>query len=164
MNDLIATFHIDWKLMVAQLINFALVFVILYFIAVKPLSKVMKDRHTEITTGLEDAAKSKEALALAEESKKEIEKEARLKANEVLEKADAEGKVVITDAQAKAEKEKATILENGRNLVEKERQGMIEELNTETAKAVVMSVEKILKNSMTADKSEKLIKEILAKN
>jgi ATP synthase F0 subunit b len=163
MNDLIATFHIDWKLMLAQIFNFALVFVILYFIAIKPLRKVIRDRHTDITTGLENAEKSKVALSEAEETKKEIEKEARMKAVDTLTKAEEDGKGIVAQAQVDAEKEKQGILENGRAMVDKERESMIKELNTETAKAVVMSVEKILKNTMTGEKSEKIIKEILAK-
>jgi F0F1-type ATP synthase membrane subunit b/b' len=44
MEELITTFHIDWKLMIAQIVNFGLVFALLYWLAAKPLSKLMKDR------------------------------------------------------------------------------------------------------------------------
>ncbi len=102
-------------------------------------------------------------MSEAEETKKEIEKEARMKAVDTLTKAEEDGKGIVAQAQVDAEKEKQGILENGRAMVDKERESMIKELNTETAKAVVMSVEKILKNTMTGEKSEKIIKEILAK-
>ncbi|MEJ0002153.1 MAG: hypothetical protein WDN09_03200 [bacterium] len=63
MDEFISTFHIDWKLMLAQAVNFGLVFVALYLIAAKPLRKLIQDRGQEITTGLENAKQNAEMLA-----------------------------------------------------------------------------------------------------
>ena len=71
MQEFITTFHIDWKLMVAQIINFALVFSVFYLLAAKPLSKLMKDRTQEIETGLLDAKTSRELLEKASVEYKE---------------------------------------------------------------------------------------------
>ncbi len=150
--------------MLAQTFNFALVFTILYLIAAKPLKKLMADRHTEITTGLDNAEKAKSALVIAESEKKKIEKDAHLKASEIVKKADEQGKILLKDTEDKANKEKQMIVESGRVAVEKERQAMAQTLNKETAEAVVMSVEKILRSSITEEKGDKLIKEILAKS
>ena len=67
MDEFIATFHIDWKLMLAQAVNFGLVFLVFYLLAAKPLSKLMKDRTGEISKGLDDAKKSNELLQKATE-------------------------------------------------------------------------------------------------
>src|SRR3989339_168099 len=71
MNEFIATFHIDWKLMIAQIINFALVFFVFYLLAAKPLGKLVKNRTEEIQMGLSDALKSRELLQKASEEYKE---------------------------------------------------------------------------------------------
>lgn len=163
MQDIINTFHIDWKLMVAQIFNFAVVFVLLYLIAAKPLRKIISERHTEITTGLENAASAKEALQNAEDEKKAIELEARKKANDMLTSAEEEGKKNMKEIEARAEEHKQMIIDNGRVIVEKEREAMVQTLNKETAEAVVMSVEKILRNSINAEKGDTLIKEMLAR-
>ena len=65
MQELITTFHIDWKLMIAQIVNFGLVFTLLYWLAAKPLSKLMKDRTKEITDGLDNAKLAKTEVANA---------------------------------------------------------------------------------------------------
>ena len=62
MNEFIETFHIDWKLMIAQLFNFGVVFLAFYFLAAKPLRKLMKDREDRIKGGLENAKKSDELI------------------------------------------------------------------------------------------------------
>ena len=62
MQSIIATFHIDWKIIIAQGINFAVVFFILYMYALKPLNKLMAERAERIAKGIEDAKKSNELL------------------------------------------------------------------------------------------------------
>ena len=58
MQEFINTFHIDWKLMIAQLINFGIVFGAFYLLAAKPLRKLMQDRGDLISKGVDDAKKA----------------------------------------------------------------------------------------------------------
>ena len=71
MESIISTFHIDWKIIIAQAINFGVVFVVLYIYALKPLSKLMKERSEKIETGINDAKKSGELLQKAAEEYKQ---------------------------------------------------------------------------------------------
>ena len=67
MESIISTFHIDWKIIIAQAVNFGVVFVVLYVYALKPLGKLMKERGEKIEAGLNDAKKSNELLHKATE-------------------------------------------------------------------------------------------------
>jgi len=67
MESIISTFHIDWKIIIAQAVNFGVVFVVLYVYALKPLGKLMKERGEKIEAGLNDAKKSNELLHKASE-------------------------------------------------------------------------------------------------
>src|SRR3989344_4480411 len=71
MESIISTFHIDWKIIIAQMVNFAVVFAVLYVYALKPLSKLMKERSEKIEGGLLDAKKSQELLGQATKEHKE---------------------------------------------------------------------------------------------
>jgi len=71
MDSIISTFHIDWKVIIAQMINFGIVFVVLYIYALKPLGKLMKERREKIETGIDDAKKSSILLQKATEEYKE---------------------------------------------------------------------------------------------
>ena len=53
------------------MINFGVVFVVLYIYALKPLGKLMKERREKIETGIEDAKKSSEVLQKAREEYKQ---------------------------------------------------------------------------------------------
>ena len=71
MESIISTFHIDWKIIVAQAINFAVVFVVLYIFALKPLTKLMNERRDKISKGLDDSKRSAELLQKAAEEYKQ---------------------------------------------------------------------------------------------
>jgi len=65
MESIISTFHIDWKIIIAQAVNFAIVFIVLYIFALKPLNKLMAERADKIKKGIDDAKKSDELLQKA---------------------------------------------------------------------------------------------------
>jgi len=71
MDSIINTFHIDWKIIIAQAINFGVVFTVLYIFALKPLSKLMSERSEKIETGINDAKKSSELFQKATEEYKQ---------------------------------------------------------------------------------------------
>ena len=67
MESIIATFHIDWKIIIAQAVNFGIVFAVLYVYALKPLAKLMEERSQKINKGVIDAKESNELLKKATE-------------------------------------------------------------------------------------------------
>lgn len=71
MDSIISTFHIDWKIIIAQAINFGVVFVVLYIFALKPLSKLMAERSERISKGINDAKESSVLLQKAAEEYKQ---------------------------------------------------------------------------------------------
>ncbi len=71
MESIISTFHIDWKIIVTQALNFAVVFVVLYLFALKPLNKLMAERSEKIKQGIDNSKKANELLQKAIEEQKE---------------------------------------------------------------------------------------------
>ena len=163
MNELISTFHIDWKLMIAQIINFGLVFLALYFIAAKPLSKLIKDRTEEITTGLENAKKAESDIANANVKKEEIIKEAKDDAKKVLASSQADGKEIVKEAKDKAILEKEEIIKQAKLDAEKAKKGADEAVRAEAAGLVTAGVRKVMENYVASGKGEDIIKAMLQK-
>ncbi len=144
MNEFIATFHIDWKLMIAQIINFGLVFLIFYLLAAKPLSKLIKDRTEKIETGLLEA---KQNSALLEKTQKEY--------NQIITKARAEADSIFRDGKKEAEAKKVSmledakaevvsIIENGKKSLQFEKLKMVEEAKKEIVTLAMKATEKLL--------------------
>ncbi|MBT7553014.1 ATP synthase F0 subunit B, partial [bacterium] len=53
--EILELFGVDWRLMIAQLVNFVIVLLVLWKFAIKPLMKTMESRNAEISKGLDDA-------------------------------------------------------------------------------------------------------------
>lgn len=159
MEGLMSIFHIDWKLMIAQLINFVLVFLALYFLVVKPLKKITENRTKEITEGLLNSKKNKEIL---ENTKKDYE--------EVILKAKNEANIILNDTKKEAEKTKFEIIENTKKEVEKmiengkislenEKTKMINEAKKDVVSLIIKVSEKIIGNK-NEDYEKSIIKEL----
>ncbi len=163
MEEFIETFHVDWKLMIAQIINFGLVFLALYLLAAKPLKKLMEDRTKEITTGLENAEEAKSALLAGNIKKKELIHEARKEASELLSKSDSDGKQIIKEAKDKAVLEKEEIIRQARIDAEKEKKNAEDAVRKETADLVEAGVKKMISGYVEAGKGEDIINAMLAR-
>ena len=103
MEEIIKTFHIDWKLLVAQAVNFAIVVFALYKFAYKPLLKSMNERTAKIEQGLKNAELSQQELAKAETGRKEeiikAKKEARKIIEEAMEQANENQEKIVASAK-----------------------------------------------------------------
>ncbi len=144
MESIISTFHIDWKIIIAQAVNFAIVFVVLYVYALKPLSKLMAERSERISKGLEDAKKSDELLRKAS---KEYE-ENTVKLRKAAMDAEKELKSELEKLRAEnLEKIKADHEEWNKNRVkqlEADKKTLVESAKSELAALTILAAEKIM--------------------
>ena len=148
MDSLIDTFHIDWKLIIAQMVNFAIVIIVLYKFAIKPLGKLMDERSSKIATGLTDAKKHKEMLSQTEEEYKKVIAEARKESQILISEAKKDAERVREELIVKASLDSQKLIENGRIELEAEKAKMLGEAKKELADLVVSSAEKILGDVM----------------
>ena len=163
MEELISTFHIDWKLMIAQIVNFSIVFGLLYWLAAKPLSKLMSDRTKEITDGLDNAKKSEIEVKNANLKKEEIVREAKVSAKKIISISQADGKEMIKEAKDKAVLEKEEIIKQARLDAEKEKKNSDEQVRVEASKLVAEGVKKIVEGYVAEGKGDELIRAMLHK-
>lgn len=144
MDSLITTFHIDWKIIIAQAINFGIVFAVLFFFAIKPLRKLMAERAGKISKGIDDARENASLLkATTEEYEKALAK-ARIEVNELFEKGKKEAENKKVEMLEKAQKEMIAIVENGKKIIEAERVKMLSEVKDQVAGLVLQATEKIV--------------------
>ena len=159
MDSLISTFHIDWKLMLAQLINFAVVIVVLWIFALKPLKKLMDERGETIKGGLDNAEKQKELLAQQKEDYDAALAEARAQAAAMLKETKKEVEVVRADMMQKAQSDVTASIEAGKKQLESEKQKMMEEAKKEIVSLVMSATEKVLGGAVSEKVEAKLVEE-----
>lgn len=160
MEAFISTFHIDLGVMIAQAFNFIIVMVVLYFLALKPLRKLMDDREDKISKGIEDAKMHSNLLTLAQKEQEDILNKARKEAHDVFEIGKKEASEIRQSMIDNANVEIALMLENGKKIIETERSTMIEEARKEIVTLVVKATEKLLETHKNKDYDEKALEQI----
>ena len=161
MGSLIETFHIDWHIFVAQIINFAIVLAVLYWFAFKPLVKIMAERSGKIAKSLEEAKLVEEKLAQTKTEFNQVISEAKKQAGLILEKAAAQAEVKKHETVVKAKEEIGAIINQEKQKMQMEKAATLKEIRKETADLVILTVEKILGEKVDAKKDKEIIKKII---
>ncbi len=161
MDSLISTFHLDVKLLIAQIINFAIVFAVLYFFALKPLFRVMADRTATVEKGLEDAKKIEQRLVQAETERNEIITAAKKEAAAVMEKTAKEAALRRDELIAQTKEEIGAIINTEKEKMRAEKASTLKEIKAEVADLVALSLEKLLDKKLTGKDDAEMIKKIV---
>ncbi|MCC6639047.1 F0F1 ATP synthase subunit B [Candidatus Falkowbacteria bacterium] len=159
MESLIQTFHIDFSLLFAQIVNFGIVFLVLYVFALKPLSKVMQERTKVIEKGVVDAKMAATTLAQTQEESKKLVTQAKFEAQEIVKAAHAvaEEKRVAMINQAKDQV--AGIVDAAKQQINQEKMKMISEAKAEVTQLVIASTKAVLGKAVHQSIDEQVIKE-----
>lgn len=100
---------LDWKVLLAQLVNFGILLVVLKKYLYKPLVKAIDERNKKISTALDDSKRIEEKLAGIEKKETELLDLAREKAKkereEIIDMANKEREKMIEDAKVAANRE-----------------------------------------------------------
>ncbi|MBP7741188.1 MAG: ATP synthase F0 subunit B [Candidatus Pacebacteria bacterium] len=99
MDQLFAAFGIDGKLLLAQLINFGVLFVGLTYLLYKPVMKTLDERRIKVAQGVIDADQAAMKLATAGQE-----------ASVMVKSAESEAEGIVASARDAAGNEKARIL------------------------------------------------------
>jgi F-type H+-transporting ATPase subunit b len=137
MEKLLSAFGIDYKILIAQILNFFLIFFVIYKFLLQPLNKVIQERQNKILEGLK----------IREESKKLIRRIKKLR-DKILEKAYQEKEKILFEAEEIKKQKIEELMKEISNLREK----MLLELNKE---------KELLEEKFRAELNERL-PEILA--
>lgn len=159
MEELIKTFHLDWKLLLAQIINFSVVIAILWIFALKPLMKIMKEREERIAKSLSDAELIEENLKNSDKEKQKKINEGRKEAQKLINSAEKEAEEIKRKKLEKAQAEVEKVIVGARQQISAERELMVEGVKEEMAGLILLAVNKITKKGIDAKAQERLIDE-----
>jgi len=143
---------ISWQGLLAQLINFALLLVLLYFIAYKPIRRMLDERSEKIRVGLEQAEQMKEMMAKTEGQVKEHLEVARGERQNILAQAEQVGQQLKEEAREQAKQDAESIVAKARVEIQREQDEAIGELKRQFADLAILAAEKVI--SETLDKKE----------
>lgn len=160
-EGVLASLGINGTLFVFQLINFAIVAVILWFLILKPLTKKMSERQKMIDDSIDNAKKIETNLGMSERKYQEKIDMAKVEANKIMEKTHADAVLAGETAKDKAKKEIEQLVEQARKNIKIERDQSIVEIKEQAADLIVSAAEKILSAKIDVEKDNKIINEAI---
>ncbi len=160
-QGVLASLGINGQMFVFQLINFALVSIVLWKMILKPLTSKMTERQKMIDDSIDNAKKVQENLTKSEKEFQNRVDDAKVEANKIMERATTEATVAGDELKVKAKKEIEALVERARKNIRAEKEEVMEGLKAETANLIVAAMEKILKEKMDGKKDQALIEETL---
>jgi len=161
MESLITTFHLDLKLLIAQLVNFLIVAGVLWFFALKPLMKIMTERTAKIEQGLKDAKNFEEKLAQAERDRQKTMTAAKREAEIILEKASQEAEANKKEMLSQAKGEIEKLIASGKTQLASEKEKMVSEVKAEIGDLVIAATKKVLDVELNKEIDNKIITEAI---
>ncbi len=162
MDTIIDSFHVDIKLLIAQVINFTIVFSVLFYFVIKPLMKGMKDRTEKIESSLKEAEDIKKQLAKTEDDYNRQITIARKEAGEIIEQAVAKAEKKKNEMITKAKEEIGVVINKEKEGIRAEKEKVMIELKTEVVDLVTQSLEKVLEKKIDKKEDKDLIEKIIS--
>ncbi len=158
--DILGNIGFDWKVALANLANFLIIFWLLNKFIFGRVRDILKKRKEDIRSSIEESQKAKTAILMAEEEKKGILAEAKMEAGVIAENAYKKAKQTVEMAIKDAEKEARAVVKDAEKIIEKKKLESEKELKKKTSDLVIAGLEKVLSSEISAVQHEKIIKKI----
>ena len=147
--------------LISQIVNFTLLAVLLYFVAYKPVLRMLDERSARIKQGLEDA---EEAARKAAEMEQEFEArmvDARKEGQEIIAQATQMSEKARQDILDKARQEAQAQIEKAKEEIGREREQAMSELRQQVADLSLTISEKVIGETLDQESQRRLIAEFL---
>jgi F-type H+-transporting ATPase subunit b len=158
----LAALGINGSQLLAQAVNFIILFLLLGVFAFKPIMKMMDERSRKIKESMEQAEQIKQqAVSSEKEFEKKIADAAR-QGQEIIARAVQAGEDVRAKAQQQAKVDAETIIARARAEIQQERDAAIDELRRQVADISILAAEKVIETKLDKQQHRQLIDKVLA--
>ncbi len=148
---------INLGMLVSQIFNFTLLAVLLYFVAYKPILRMLDERSARIKQGLEDAeAASRRAAEIEQEFEQQM-AQARKEGQEIIAQATQMSEKARQDILEKARQESQEQIEKAKEEIARERDLAMADLRQQVAELSLTISEKVIGEALDEPAQRKLI-------
>ncbi len=148
MEEIIKAFGIDQRLIIIQIVNFAILAGALGYFLYKPVLKLLADREAKIAQGLKDAEAAAVAKAEADTEKQAVLAAAHKDAEAVNERAKVAAEAKSAEIVAAAADKAADLVKAAEVKSEALKAQAIKESESEVAKLAILATEKMLREQV----------------
>lgn len=160
--EILTNFGVQPKLLLAQIVNFLIIFFLLKKFFYGKITKALDDRKQKIQESLKNAELIDQKLQETEEKTAQILNAARLNSKNIIEEAQKAAQLISAQAQEEARETQEEMLASAKVQIETQRLQMQKDLEKETLTLVIMVVEKVLGKNLKKPQQQQLTKQAIA--
>ena len=157
----LADLGISLPTLLAQIVNFVILFGLLYLVAYKPIMRMLDERSRKVKESMDQTELIKEQAEHAEEETKKRIEEASKEGQEIIARAAKMGEGTRQEAEQKAKLEAEALVNRARIEIQRERDEAIEGLRKEFADLTIMAAEKVIDRSLDKKAHREVIDKVL---
>ncbi len=161
MGELLSELGINLPSFIAQLVNFLILFGLLYLVAYKPILKMLDERSNKVKSSLEQAEVIRAQAEKAQEDFKVQIAEASKQGQLVIERAAKTGDEIREKAKAEAQVEAEALITRAKAEIRRERDEVIDELRKEFADLTILAASKVIGKSLDKTAHREMINQVL---
>ena len=158
-EEIARTFGVDWPHLTAQIISFAIVCAMLYWLAYQPVLRMLDERRRQIAMGVANTEKINAALAGIEAQRSGIVAEAHEQGQQFIADARETARRLQEQEAQRALATAEQILTRAREAAAAEHARMLVELRQEVGRLVVQTTAAVIDKVLTPDDQRRLANE-----
>jgi F-type H+-transporting ATPase subunit b len=152
-------FGLNINLLIAQIVNFGILFFILFTFVYKPILKTLDQRRDKIEHSLAQAKEIEEKTKEMNDSIAWQLQEAKQQASDVIAEAKQIGEKSHAEILVRANKEVADMVQKAKEEIGREKDSMMKEVKEYVVKTSLYIVEKVLSEKIDSKTKEKIVME-----
>ncbi len=160
----IASLGISLPTLIAQIVNFAILFGLLYLVAYRPIMRMLDERSRKIKESMAQTEYIKEQAARAEEEAERRIEAASKEGQEVVARALRTGEDLRQKSEQEARKEAEALVGKARLEIQRERDEAIDELRKAFADLTIQAAEKVIDRSLDKEAHRAIIDKVLGES
>jgi len=157
----IAALGVNLPGLIAQLVNFAILLVVLKLFLFGPIMKMVDERNRRIQEGLQASEQAAHAAETSQDESRRILEEARAEGREAVARAQETATRLREELEAEARRSAEQIVARARAEMEQDSQRAIQALRAEFADLTIRAAERVVGQSLDRSAHQRLIDEVL---
>ncbi|OGY21195.1 MAG: ATP synthase F0 subunit B [Candidatus Woykebacteria bacterium GWB1_45_5] len=157
--EILKDFGVQPILLLAQIVNFAILLYLLKRFLYKPILKVLEERRQKVETSMKQAEEMQKRFEETTKKQEEILGAARSDASKVIEDAKEEAKALAETIQKESKEATEATIKRAQGTLELEKQKMIAEARSQIVEIVTTATEKVVAKTLKGSEKERLIEE-----
>lgn len=153
----------SWVSFVVQFTALVILLLIVFFVAYKPVKKILKRRSDFIQKNIEESEKNKNISKQDVEESKKLVIEGKMKASNIVENAKKEADKIKSDTLLETKNEVDNMYQRANEDIELAKQNALKDIQKEMIEVALEASKKILEREINESDNEKLAKDFIEK-